>query len=54
MKPVFLRTRSLMGSVPTPYILDDRCDWEDVDKLKEWYEMGKDERRNVELKDIIL
>ena len=46
VKPVWPKTRSLMGSVPTPYIFDDRCDWEDAaDKLKEWYEMGKDERR---------
>ena len=44
-KPVWPKTRSLMGSVPTPYIMDDRCDWEDAaDKLKEWYEMGKEER----------
>ena len=40
-----------MGSVPTPYIFDDRCDWEDAaDKLKEWYEMGKDERRRCGIK----
>ena len=44
-KPVWPKTRSLMGSVPTPYIMDDRCDWEDAaDRLKEWYEMGKEER----------
>jgi len=50
-KPVWPRTRSLMGSVPTPYIMDDRCDWEDAaDKLKEWFEMGKDERTKCGLK----
>ena len=29
-KPVWPKTRSLMGSVPTPYIFDDRCDWQDA------------------------
>tara|TARA_B100000029_G_scaffold505049_1_gene585024 strand:+ start:5521 stop:6960 length:1440 start_codon:yes stop_codon:yes gene_type:complete len=44
-KPVWPRTRSLMGSVPTPYIMDDRCDWEDAGRaIKEWYEMGKEAR----------
>ena len=51
VKPVWPKTRSLMGSVPTPYIFDDRCDWEDAaDKLKEWYEMDKDERRKCGIK----
>ena len=51
VKPVWPKTRSLMGSVPTPYIFDDRCDWEDAaDKLKEWYEMDKDERRRCGIK----
>ena len=51
VKPVWPKTRSLMGSVPTPYIFDDRCDWEDAaDRLKEWYEMDKDERRRCGIK----
>ena len=45
VKPVWPKTRSLMGSVPTPYIFDDRCDWEDAAvRIKEWYEMGKEAR----------
>ncbi len=45
VKPVWPKTRSLMGSVPTPYIFDDRCDWEEVaDQIREWYDMGKEER----------
>ena len=44
-KPVWPTNRSLQGSVPTPYIFDDRCSWEDVaDRLKEWYDMGAEER----------
>jgi len=43
--PVFPKTRSLVGSVPTPYILDDRCSWEDVsEQIITAYNMGRDER----------
>jgi hypothetical protein len=35
----------MVGSVPTPYIYDDRCRPEDVAKaLEEVYNMGKEER----------
>ena len=51
VKPVWPKTRSLMGSVPTPYIFDDRCDWEEAgDRLKEWYDMGKDKRNECGMK----
>ena len=30
VKPVWPKTRSLMGSIPTPYIFDDRCRYEDA------------------------
>ena len=51
VKPVWPKTRSLMGSVPTPYIFDDRCDWEDAgERLKEWYDMDKDKRRRCGIK----
>jgi hypothetical protein len=46
VKPVWPRTRALVGSPPTPYIFDDRCRWEEVAyKIKEWYDVGDDERR---------
>ena len=39
-KPVFPSNRSLQGSVPTPYIFDDRCRPEDVaDAMHYWWEM---------------
>lgn len=42
---VFPKTRSMVGSIPTPYILDDRCNFEDVTlKLREAYDMGEKER----------
>jgi hypothetical protein len=51
VKPVWPKTRSLMGSVPTPYIFDDRCDWEDVgNAIKQWYEMGKESRDKCGIK----
>jgi hypothetical protein len=43
--PVFPSNISLVGSVPTPYIFDDRCAPEDVAKaLCEVYELPKEER----------
>ena len=40
-----LLNRSLQGSIPTPYIFDDRPRFEDfADVIKEWYDMGKEER----------
>ncbi len=46
VKPVWPSNRSLQGSIPTPYIYDDRPRSEDfADALKEWYDMGDDERK---------
>ncbi|MCK9273082.1 hypothetical protein M0P65_06055 [Candidatus Gracilibacteria bacterium] len=43
--PIFPKTRSIQGSIPTPYIFDDRCDWEDVSKaILKVYEMSQEER----------
>lgn len=43
--PVFPNNRSLIGSPPTPYIFDDRCDYRDAAKaLKQVYEMTPEER----------
>jgi len=48
VKPVWPACRSLQGSIPTPYIFDDRCRWDDVaDRLKEWYDTPLEERRRV-------
>ena len=48
VKPVWPATRSLQGSIPTPYIFDDRPRWDDVaDRLKEWYDTSLEERRRV-------
>jgi len=44
-KPVFPSNISLVGSVPTPYIHDDRCDFREVaEAIKYWYDLGKEGR----------
>lgn len=49
-KPVYPSNRSLQGSVPTPYIFDDRCKFEDVSKAIEyWYYMKPEKRKELGL-----
>jgi glycosyltransferase involved in cell wall biosynthesis len=49
VKPIW-PVRSTTGSVPTPYIFDDRVDFEDVAPLiMDWYKMGKEERTKAAL-----
>ena len=44
--PVFPTSRSLVGSVPTPYIFDDRCEPEDAaDQIEVVYNLGPEERQ---------
>ena len=51
VKPVWPSNRSLQGSIPTPYIFDDRARFEDfADVLKEWYDMGLEKRRECGIK----
>ncbi len=50
VKPIW-PVRSTTGSVPTPYIFDDRIDFQDVAPLiMELYQMGKEERKAAGLK----
>jgi glycosyltransferase involved in cell wall biosynthesis len=43
--PVFPSNMSIQGSVPTPYIFDDRCDFRDAaDAIMKVYELGAEER----------
>ena len=51
VKPIWPSNRSLQGSIPTPYIFDDRCRWDDAgDAIKEWYDEGQDKREEYGLK----
>ena len=48
VKPVWPTSISLQGSPPTPYIWDDRCEPQDAAvKLREFYDMGREERKRV-------
>jgi hypothetical protein len=50
VKPLW-PTRSTAGSVPTPYIFDDKVDYADVSVLiRDWYDMGREERKSAGLK----
>jgi len=45
--PVFPTNISIVGSIPTPYIYDDRCDFRDVAKaIEDCYNLSTDERNN--------
>jgi glycosyltransferase involved in cell wall biosynthesis len=44
--PVFPTNMSLVGSIPTPYIWDDRCDFRDIAKaINLIYELSPEERQ---------
>ena len=50
-KPVWPSNRSLQGSIPTPYIFDDRPRFEDfADVIKQWYDMDSDKRKECGMK----
>jgi glycosyltransferase involved in cell wall biosynthesis len=43
--PVFPTNISIVGSIPTPYIYDDRCDFRDVAKaIEDCYNLSPEER----------
>jgi glycosyltransferase involved in cell wall biosynthesis len=49
--PVFPSNMSLVGSVPTPYIFDDRADFRDISKaIEEIYNLPKEERQRRGMK----
>ena len=51
VKPVWPSNISLQGSVPTPYIFDDRADFREIgDAIYEWYKMPTEERKSAGLK----
>jgi hypothetical protein len=46
--PVFPASRNIQGSIPTPYISDDRPDWQDVAiRMKEVWDMPDDELKSA-------
>ena len=50
VKPVWPRTQSMVGSVPTPYIIDDKVDiYEVADAIRYWYYKTPQERKEAGL-----
>ena len=51
VKPVWPSNRSMVGSIPTPYIFDDRCRFDDVvQAIKDWYDESPEKRMECGLK----
>jgi glycosyltransferase involved in cell wall biosynthesis len=51
VKPLWARAQTMQGSVPTPYIIDDKVDvYELADAIKYWYDIPKEERKLKGLK----
>jgi len=51
VKPVWPRVQTMVGSVPTPYIIDDKVDvYEVTDAIRYWYDKTPEERIKAGLK----
>ena len=51
VKPVWPRVQTMVGSIPTPYIIDDKVDVEEVaDAIKYWYDKSPEQRTKAGLK----
>ena len=51
VKPVWPRVQTMVGSIPTPYIIDDKVDVNDVaDAIRYWYDKTPEERKEAGLK----
>jgi hypothetical protein len=49
--PVYPTSRSVQGSIPTPYIFDDRCKFEDAaEQIRAIYDLDPSERKAKGLK----
>ena len=46
VKPVWSRVQTMVGSIPTPYIIDDKVDVHEVSEaIRYWYDIPRDERK---------
>ena len=51
VKPVWSRVQTMVGSLPTPYIIDDKVDVQEVsDAIRYWYDKTTEERTKAGLK----
>lgn len=50
-KPLWPKARYVQGSIPTPYIMDDLCTWEDLaEAMMYWHQMPAEKRKICGLK----
>ena len=50
VKPVWSRAQTMVGSVPTPYIIDDKVDvYEVADAIRYWFDKTPEERKEAGL-----
>jgi len=48
VKPVWPRVQTIVGSLPTPYIIDDKVDVDEVaDAIRYWYDKAPEDRREA-------
>jgi glycosyltransferase involved in cell wall biosynthesis len=48
VKPVWPRVQTIVGSIPTPYIIDDKVDVDEVaDAIRYWYDKAPEDRREA-------
>ena len=51
VKPVFPKVQTMVGSLPTPYIIDDKVDvYEVADAIRYWYDKTSEQRTKAGLK----
>ena len=51
VKPVFPKVQTMVGSLPTPYIIDDKVDvYEVADAIRYWYDKTPEQRTKAGLK----
>ena len=51
VKPVFPKVQTMVGSIPTPYIIDDKVDvYEVADAIRYWYDKTPEQRTKDGLK----
>ena len=51
VKPIFPKVQTMVGSLPTPYIIDDKVDVYDVaDSIRYWYDKTPEQRTKAGLK----
>ena len=49
VKVSLIRVQTMVGSIPTPYIIDDKVDvYEVTDIIRYWYDKSREERKETD------